>query len=480
MALDYTTVLPPTPGAKTKAGNAATTRNAVNAPAGTPVPTALPAATPAATPTPTSSGTANSTLPPASGGANTTMPSPFMSSPWAWQPTSNATTSLLNNQYASTLGALPSSPGNAFSPQDMQSFETDATNKLQTSQRQTQAGLAQGQAARGIAGPNAASTMGAENDAARQSALANMEWQAQQAGKTLGLQQYQAQTNAVGTLGNQLLQNQGQQNDLLLAGVQPSMSDAQSFNAADHQFNTFDQMGQIMQQVMASGQGGSAFDYFMPQDKTAPGGWQPYKMGADGLPVHADGSQVTADELKDPNKTNWVMKSNVSIPSQFTGQYTTAQQRQFDQTQNLAKWTSYFNANQQQQMTYLQASIANADTQTQNAFNNYQQAYNNYNTFLQNNIEPIITRGGRKSEVAEELNGTTGNKRYPQERYIDVLNQLKAAMDSAKSAYQGVAGTQSQAILQGMQDPTNSPAYTALLGDNWIQDLLSTTGGTGA
>lgn len=130
----------------------------------------------------------------------------------------------LNPGYAkqteqSALGFLPrlnAGPQNAFSDADMQGFDEETLKRLGLANWSTLTGAQNAGAARGAGGPNLATMLNPQQQAQTRGDLAGSSWQANLAGKQLGLQDYNALTGAYGQTANNF---QGQQ-QLALQGQQ--------------------------------------------------------------------------------------------------------------------------------------------------------------------------------------------------------------------------------------------------------------------
>jgi len=132
--------------------------------------------------------------------------------------------------YQNMLPTVAAGPGSAFSPEQLSGMHGQAMNQLQANTQQAMAGGQMAQTARGAAGPDLATLLGGQTDAANRGALAQGDLQAQMQGLELGNQQYQAATQAMGQMGG-LAQGYAQ------LGAEERQFDAE-LNEAMRQFNS--------------------------------------------------------------------------------------------------------------------------------------------------------------------------------------------------------------------------------------------------
>lgn len=323
--------------------------------------------------------------------------------PWAYAPNPNA--GAINTALQQMLGSFngAAGPQNAFSPAMMEYFKQQALKNLATSNQQAMQGIAQSQAARGIAGPNVASIMGNQLDATRQSALANMQMEAEKAGQTLGLQQYQAQTAQEGMLGGLAGDQQARDLQALLAGVK--------YNPETWTPTTYDsdQMQQIIRDAGGADASGNITNW------GAAGNWTAIdpQTGA------------VVDPTKFTGTVNWQLDrpsaEKLGIGGTLNpGGYTTAEERtagnelafkifqQQDQT-NLAKWLQTQEGQQAmdrlnqtndfQQFLYEKTVADQAQATTANqAQQQFQTQTDALNTLINNVRDQIIQKGAGKKE----------------------------------------------------------------------------------
>jgi hypothetical protein len=103
--------------------------------------------------------------------------------------------------YQAMLPSMAAGPGQAFSPEQLSGLHSQGMNQLQANTQQSMAGGQMAQNARGAAGPDLATLLGGQTDAANRGALAQGDLQAQLQGLELGNQQYQAQGQVFGQMG---------------------------------------------------------------------------------------------------------------------------------------------------------------------------------------------------------------------------------------------------------------------------------------
>jgi len=139
---------------------------------------------------------------------------------------------------ADPTGKFAMGPQNAFSDEQMRKFQTSGLRNLQAGNRAFNAGAGMSAAARGVAGPDLATMLGNQQSANTRDTLANMQWQAQQAGQKLGMDQYDQLLKALGIVGPQATTESQQSLDALLAGLQGGEATGTGEGTADAGYTT--------------------------------------------------------------------------------------------------------------------------------------------------------------------------------------------------------------------------------------------------
>lgn len=119
---------------------------------------------------------------------------------WEWQ----GSPELMNMgaQLGGMSATLAQGPQNAFTAEQMAGLKARGMGRIQQDNRNFMTGLAQSSAGRGVVGNSLGGLMQSQLDARRMGSLAGAELDTELAGRSQGLQNYNAQNSALGNMGS--------------------------------------------------------------------------------------------------------------------------------------------------------------------------------------------------------------------------------------------------------------------------------------